>query len=248
MTNRSPRVALVILAFDNVEYFVRAAESLLHNTDYNNFGVLAVHNPCSSPDINAKIKESMDILFANFDNFTYFLNEENLYHGKGLTKGIDILDEKTKYVVLLNDDVFVPGNQLNWLTKMVEFMEENPNAASVTPALYSMDEKIYWIGKQNPENPHHDFLHFPKGDPRLPKSPLKTSYNNFAICLTRHSLLKEFSLADGPPHYGSDSGFANRIKDKYPELEHWVMPQIKLYHENIYQLRESYKKDPVVDG
>ena len=127
-------------------------------------------------------------------------------------------------------------------------MEADENAATVTPCLLYPKETIYWIGKQDPEKPHHDFLHLPRGDERLPTKPLTSCYSNMACCLIRRYLLEEIKLGvDTPPHYGSDSGFCNKVKELHPQMEHWVLPYIKIYHWNIYNLRTN-RDDPVVDG
>jgi|GEM_PF-4793270 len=244
-----PKVSIIILPYDQPEFFVRAAESLSHNTDYPNFEIIAAHNPCENAETNAKIKEACEIFFNDWKNFKYRVNETNLRHGLGNAKGIEIAHPDSKYIVLANDDIFVPGNQLDWLKKMVDFAEGNEKVATVTPCLLSPKETIYWIGKQNPENPQHDFLHYSRSDDRLPKVPIATCYSNMALCLIKKYLLEEIKLGvDTPPHYGSDSGFCNKVKEFHPEMEHWVLPQIKIYHWNVYAQRENYGKDSITKG
>jgi GT2 family glycosyltransferase len=241
-----PFVSVILLPFDNFEFFERALESVKANTDYPNFEIIISHNPCENEDINKKIRDYCNMNYEKYGIKAIF-NKENLYHGPGCMEGVKLSDPKTKYIVLLNDDVFVPGYQLNWLSQMVDFMESHSNAATVTPALYHLKNTIYWIGRKNEEGTH-DFLHLPKGDPRLPTEPLQTSYNNMAFCLVRANLIREIPLGQTCPMYGSDSEFAHRIKDKYPEMEHWVIPQIQLYHENIYWARSNRGKDKIVEG
>lgn len=234
-----PKVSIIILPFDNLEYFIRSAESLHENTAYPNFEIVTVHNPCSSEEINAKIKEACDIFFNNWNNFKYRINAENYFHAKGCMEGVRMLSSDVKYVVLANDDIFIPGYQLEWLTRLVSFMEENPLVATVTPSLYhSGKNTVYWCGRHG-DTGTHDFLHYPMNDPRIPKDPVETSYNNMAICVIRKYLLDEIPLGQTTLHYGSDSEFASRIKDKYPEMKHFVIPSVKLYHDNIYALRTN---------
>ena len=243
-----PKVSIVILPYDNYEFFVRATESLHGNTDYSNFEIIVSHNPCKSEETNTQIKEFCEACTGRWDNFKYIVNETNLYHAKGNARGIEIADPESKSIVLANDDIFIPGNQLNWLTKLVKFAEADENVATVTPCLLYPKETIYWLGKQNAENPQHDFLHLPRGDERLPKEPLTTCYNNMACCLIRKTLLDEIELGvDTTPHYGSDSSFCNKVKELHPEMEHWVLPSIKVYHWNIYYLRTN-RDDPIIDG
>jgi len=242
-----PKVSLLILPFDNNEFFVRAVESLISNTDYPWFEVIASHNPCDDQDINAAIKESCEIFAANHERFLYKVNSENLYHGPGLMKGFEITNPESKYIGLLNDDIFVPGYSLDWLKKMVSFLEKDPTVATVTPSLYHLKNTVYWMGRKK-NGGTHDYLHMPKGDPSLPTEPLVTSYNNMAFCLTRRFLLEEIPLGQTCPFYGSDSEFASRIKDAHPTFTHWVLPKVQIYHENIYYLRTTKGKDPVTSG
>jgi len=247
MSNAKPSVGAVMLPFDNSEFFARAAESVLVNTDYRIFDLVAAHNPCSSKEMNRKITDTMQNLFIKYKNFQFIVNNENLYHGKGSMEGVRLLPDECDYVVLMNDDIFIPGNQLDWLSAMVEFMEEHPNVATLTPSLYHMKETIYWCGRKEGKGTH-DFLHVPRGHASIPTEPFATSYNNFSICLIRKRLLDEIPLAQTTIHYGTDSEFCSRVKEKYPEMEHWVMPKVKLYHENIYALRENQGKDKNIEG
>jgi GT2 family glycosyltransferase len=246
MSDPRPKVGIVILPYDNVEFFVRAVNSVLQNTGYPIERFVASHNPCKDGQVNSQIHEFMDAIKRQYPNFDFVINDENLYHGKGTMVGVKILPE-CEYVVLLNDDIFIPGRELLWLEKMINFMEKNPNVATLTPSLYHLRETIYWVGKQDPLSGTHDFLHLPKGDPRIPTKPLETCYNNFSLCLIRKNLLDEFPLGQTCNHYGSDSEFCNRVKEAYPEMIHMVMPSVKLYHENIYALRTN-RNDPKTDG
>lgn len=250
MTDK-PRVSLIIVPFDNFDFFEKAVNSVLENTDYSNFEVVISHNPCENEETNKKILylcgEKFDQLGGG--RFKYFINEKNLYHAAGCMSGFNAFNCMAKYVGFLNDDIFIPGNQIDWLSTLVSFMEEHSDVATITPCLlYPQKETIYWIGKQNPENPQHDFLHYSRSDNRLPTEPFETTYNNMAICLTRSELVKEIPLGQSCKHYGSDSEFCNRIKDKYPEMKHYVYPGVKCYHWNIFAQRENHGKDKVVDG
>ena len=244
-----PLVSIIILPYDNYEFFIRAVESLQVNTDYPNFEIIVSHNPCENDETNEKIAEFCRTSFNSRNNFKYVINKENLYHAKGNAKGFELADPESKYIVLANDDIFVPGYELSWLQKMVDFMETDETVATVTPCLLYPKETIYWIGKQNPEQPQHDFLHLPRGDERLPTAPLTSCYSNMALMMTRRYLLEEIKLGvDTTPHYGSDSSFCNKVKELHPGMEHWVLPSIKIYHFNIYNLREGHGKDPVTNG
>lgn len=251
------KVSIVVLAYDNVEYLEKTLVTLRDHTDFVNFEMVISSNAVEVP-LAKEIREfclqfastkTMKMLETDVPSkMTYIRNDENLLHGKGCMEGFKQVDPGSEYICFCNDDIFIPASKSDWLARLANFMEERPNVASVTPALYSAREKVYWIGKQDPEKPHHDFLHFPRGDLRLPTEPLTTYYNNFAIILVRRFLVEEFPIGQNCPHYGSDSEFANRIKEKYPEMLHYVIPGIKLYHYNIYNKRFNRGKDKRVEG
>jgi len=46
----------------------------------------------------------------------------------------------------------------------------------------------------------------------------------------------------------SDSEFGNRIKEKYPQMKHMVLPEVKLYHFNIFAQRINHGKEKVIEG
>lgn len=242
------KVSLIILAYDNYHYLRRAVISLIENTDYPDLEIIAVHNPCEDEEINKQIRSFLEETYQEHpDLFKYKLNEKNLLHARGIMEGFSLSNRDAKYIGILNDDIFIPAPEVNWLNEIIKFMEENPKAATVTPSLYHLNEKIYWCGRKKGEA-HHMCLHYPKGDPRIPKEPLQTESNNMAVCLTRRSLLEEIPLGQNCPHYGSDSEYYNRIQEMYPDSEHWVLPQVKLYHDNIFNRRLNYGKDKEIEG
>jgi len=241
------KVSFIIVAYDNPDHLGRTVETIQSHTDYLNKEIIVSHNK-SDTIADEKIKELLTVWNSNWDNFKFVVNDENLYHGKGCMNGYALIDPETEFVVFCNDDIFIPASQSDWLDKMLGFMEEHPEVATLTPSLYSAKETLYWCGKQDPSAPYHDFLHFPKGDIRIPTRVLETCYNNFAVLLTRRFLVDEIPIGQSCPHYGSDSEFCNRIKEKYPVMIHMVIPEIKLYHYNIFNLRTNYGKDNVVKG
>jgi len=242
-------VSIIVLAFDNFKYLLRSVETLYHHNDYENFELIVSHNPSRTED-EQQIEEVCSVWLKNWPNFKYVKNKENLYHAKGTMEGfkIAILNSDPYYICFTNDDIFIPASQSDWLVKMVNYMEEHPEVATLTPSMYSEKERVYWVGKDDPESPYHNLLHVPKGDPRIPKEPVETCYNNMALHLTRRYLVEEIPLGQSTRHYGSDSEFGNRIKAKYPNLKHMVLPEVKLYHFNIFNKRSNYKKDKTVEG
>ena len=242
-------VSIIVLAYDNSKYLFRSVETLYRHNNYEPFELIVSHNP-SETEEDQKIEEACNVWKKNWSNFKYIRNEENLYHAKGTMEGfkLAISGSDPDYIILCNDDIFIPASQSNWLIKLVRYMEKNPEVATLTPAMYSEKERIYWVGKDDPKSPYHNLLHVPRGDPRIPKDPVETCYNNMAVCLTRRYLVDKIPLGQTCKMYGSDSEFCNRVKAKYPHMKHMVLPEVSVYHFNIYEKRINYKKDEVTKG
>jgi len=241
-------VSIVVLAFDNLRALLRSVETIKEHTAYGNFEIIVAHNPCGDADIDASIRDQLHIWNTNWGDFKFIILDKNRYHAKGCMMGYSLCDEETELVVFCNDDIFIPARESDWLERMALFMQDNPNVATLTPALYHGKETIYWIGKQDPNQPTHDFLHVPKGSPELPTQPLETCYNNFALVMIRKALVDEIPLGQSCPHYGSDSEFCNRVKDAHPDMIHMVDPRIRIYHYNIYSQRINHGKEKVIEG
>jgi len=240
-----PKVSIIVLAFDSLHALERTLETLSANTIYPNFEIVVSVNPCEDKEINNSISLFLSDFKDKFPIKTIY-NKTNLFHAKGTMEGFKISDGE--FICFCNDDIFIPASQSEWLTHLMDFMLENENVATLTPSMYSAKERIYWVGKTNPEKSYHDFLHIPKGDPSIPVKPLGTCYNNMACCLTRRYLVEEIPLGQSCRHYGSDSEFGNRIKEKYPNMKHMVLPSVRVYHFNIFATRTNYGKEKEIDG
>jgi GT2 family glycosyltransferase len=248
MTEKS-KVSIIVVAFDHPDYLMKTLKSITESTDYPNYELIISDNSIGlqvEKEIEDVCKEA-----ASFDGpsrFVYQKNTQNLLHGRGCMAGFEQSDPKSEFICFCNDDIFIPLSQANWLRRLVEFLETAPNVATITPSLYTHKEKLYWCGKQDSKKPLHDYLHLPRGDQRIPTEPIETCYNNMAVLLTRKNLVENFPIGQTCVHYGSDSEFGNRIKKQYPKMVHMVLPEIKLYHYNIYNKRINHGQDKRIEG
>jgi len=243
----NPMVSIIPLAFDQPKALEKTIKTLVHHNDYPCFEVVISDNSIETP-ASDEINRLCTNWVGELGNVFHVRNKKNLMHGAGCMAGFNGSDPESKYICFANDDIFIPASQSDWLVKLVAFMEKNPNVATVTPAMYYPKETVYWIGKTDPEKQYHDFLHYPKGDHRLPTEPRTSCYSNFALVVTRRYLVEEIPIGQNCPHYGSDSEFANRIKDKYPDMEHWVLPDVKIYHYNLFAKRCNHGKEDKTKG
>jgi len=240
-----PKISIVVLAFDNSEALNKTLTTLVRNTDYPNFEVIVPVNPSGDETLDSKVKKVVTFFEVEHKIKAVFL-KENLFHARGCMEGFKL--SEGELICFCNDDIFIPASQSDWLTKMVNFLLSDENIATLTPAMYSIKERVYWIGKSNAEKSYHDFLHIPRGDPSLPTRPVETCYNNMAIHLTRRYLIEEIPLGQSCPHYGSDKEYCDRIREKYPNMKHIVLPEVKVYHFNIFNQRINHGKEKKIEG
>ena len=232
------KISIISVAYDQPELLKNSLISLMENTDYKNLQVIISHNK-TIPSIESKIKEVYIYLSNLYSNiFSYIPNDKNLRFGPGIMEGFKL--STGKIICVLNDDTFFPPEYSDWLGKLVAFMKEDSYIATLTPSMYHQNHTVYWIGKKNSAKPLHDFLHVKESDPMLPTKPYETCYNNMACCLIRRELIEEFPIGIDYVHYGSDSGFCNRVKTTYPAMKHMVLPEAKILHFNSFNKRNLF--------
>jgi GT2 family glycosyltransferase len=236
------KVSIIIPAYDHPDLLNLCLNSIFENTNYKNFEILVSANRCegssniNNSDINNRISNICNNFFEKFPkNFKFILNAINLKFGPGVMAIFPFASGE--FICTFNDDTIIPQNSRDWLDKLINVFSSNKNIASVTPCLLHKNRTIYWIGKQNPLNKFHDYLHYEEFDARLPKRMITSCYNNMACCLIPRYLVEEFSIGRRNPHYGSDSDFCSDVLQKYKDMKHVVLPEVKIFHYNIYNER-----------
>ena len=124
-----PNVFILILHWQNHDVTQECLESF-RTLDYKNAEVVVLDN--------ASTNDSARRLEKEFPEFTFIFNEKNNGYGAGMNPGITYaMDHGADYIFLLNNDVIV--NQPDFLTKLVQFMEDTPHAGIVGPKLLFPD-------------------------------------------------------------------------------------------------------------
>jgi GT2 family glycosyltransferase len=114
-----PRLSVVVLAWDNLEYTQLFVESVRQQTDVP-YELIIVDNGSQWEAAH----------YAERAADTAVMNETNLGFARGMNQGLAIASGE--YVAFCNNDTILPEG---WATKLVETAEAHPNAGIVVPAL-----------------------------------------------------------------------------------------------------------------
>jgi GT2 family glycosyltransferase/SAM-dependent methyltransferase len=105
---RDPIVSVVIVTYNKAHYTLRCLRDLHLNTSIP-YEVIIVDNASS---------DETSVLLPRLRNITTLLNTENLFFSRGCNQGARTA--RGKYLLFLNNDVFVHEDCVSWLTKTLE--------------------------------------------------------------------------------------------------------------------------------
>lgn len=126
-------VSAIIVNYNAADLTARAAASISDDKDNTNVEIIIVDNSESRSEHNALRK-------LNNTNVRLIINEKNIGFGRACNHAYEVA--KGKYVLLLNPDAYLlPGA----LSKLVDFLENNPRAGAVCPRIYWDDERIFLL-------------------------------------------------------------------------------------------------------
>ncbi len=128
------KVSVLLVNYNGMPHLDTCISSVLKQT-YPNFEVIFVDN--NSED------GSLDYARSKFPNLKFVANNDNLGYAGGINAGL--AHAAGDYIAPLNIDTEVAAN---WLSTMVAFLEENPEAGAVTPKilLYNDRTRINALG------------------------------------------------------------------------------------------------------
>ncbi len=131
-----PKVSIVILTKDKLDYLKPCIDSILELTTYKNYNIVVVDN-------NSELEETKEYInqIAELPNFKVFRYEDEFDFAKIHNLVINRLD--SDYVCLLNNDTKVINP--NWLTEMVGIALD-PAVATVGAKLLYEDNTIQHAG------------------------------------------------------------------------------------------------------
>ena len=105
---RDPIVSVVIVTYNKAHYTLRCLRDLHSNTS-TPYEVIIVDNASS---------DETSVLLPRLRNITTLLNTENLFFSRACNQGARTA--RGKYLLFLNNDVFVHEDCVSWLTKTLE--------------------------------------------------------------------------------------------------------------------------------
>lgn len=109
-TQSFPRVSVIVLCYNQLDYTRQCVESILNNTAYPNYELVLVDNN-STDDTAAYLQE----MKKKDPHVKIVLNKTNRGFAGGNNDGIDVSDGE--YLILLNNDTLVTRG---WMTNMVK--------------------------------------------------------------------------------------------------------------------------------
>ena len=108
-----PKISIVVLTYNNLDYNKKCIESILNRTAYPNYELIVVDN-LSTDGTRDYLKT------LNHPKIKVILNENNLGFAAGNNVGIKAADGK--YIMLLNNDTEVTAG---YITNMIKHIEQN---------------------------------------------------------------------------------------------------------------------------
>ena len=122
------KTSVVILNWNGQKLLEQFLPSVLRNTETNETEVVVADN--GSAD------NSVDYLKKHFPQVKLIQLDANYGFAEGYNRALQQVD--AEYVVLLNSDVETTEN---WLTPMINFLDENPDVAAVQPKILAQKHK-----------------------------------------------------------------------------------------------------------
>jgi GT2 family glycosyltransferase len=121
------RASVILVNYNGMPHLDACISSLLKQS-YTNFEVIFVDNNSSDG--------SLDYARKKFPNLTFVINDKNLGYAGGINSGLT--HATGEYIAPLNIDTEVAPN---WLSAMVAFLDDNPQAGAVTPKVLLFDDR-----------------------------------------------------------------------------------------------------------
>ena len=136
------QVGIVVLAWNKLEYTKKCIESILKNTNFNYFQIIAVNN--GSTDGTYEYFEEMKNKYASVSAFIPVHLSANLGYGGGMNAGTQVaLDNESTHICHISNDVEV---QPGWLHPLYECLEKDPSRGLVQPLVLDFENKVQDCG------------------------------------------------------------------------------------------------------
>lgn len=123
ITDLFPRISIIVITYNNIDYSMLCIDSILTNTKYPNYEIIIVDN--GSID---NTRAYLDELAKNNNRIKTIYNDANLGFARANNQGAKIATGEL--IVFLNNDTFVtPG----WLFNLYNHLEKDPKIGMIGP-------------------------------------------------------------------------------------------------------------------
>jgi len=131
---KKPVISVIIVNYNGLSHIDTCLNSVLHQS-YTDYEVIFVDN--------ASGDESLEYAKSKYPDIKFVVNDKNLGYVGGINSAIQYAEGS--YLAPLNLDTEV---DINWLSVMVEFMQNNPDAGAVTPKIlfFTKRDRINTMG------------------------------------------------------------------------------------------------------
>jgi GT2 family glycosyltransferase len=220
------RASVILVNYNGMSHLDACISSILKQS-YTNFEVIFVDNNSSDG--------SSEYARNKFPNLTFVVNDKNLGYAGGINSGLT--HATGEYIGPLNIDTEVAPN---WLSAMVAFLDENPQAGAVTPKvlLFNDRTKINALGL----NIHITGLGFCRGLGKEDNNsviPERVPGVSGCSYLIRRQLLEQMGGAPGWCFMGNDDVIVSWLL-RLMGYEIYCVPEAVVYHK--YKLRMNPEK------
>jgi len=130
-------VSISIVTYNNDKIIKKCLQNIFKNTNNTDFELIIVDNNSSDSTVS--------IIEKDFKNVKLIKNNRNI--GFGAAHNIAIKMGRGKYHLVLNPDIIFTENLIE---KLVNFMEENPDAGLVSPKIIFPDGTTQYLCKRLP--------------------------------------------------------------------------------------------------
>jgi GT2 family glycosyltransferase len=123
VTKLFPKISIIVITFNNLDYTKLCLESIKKNTEYPNYEVVIVDNASTDGTV-----EFIDGYYSLHQNILFIKNKKNLGFAAANNQGAGVATGE--YLIFLNNDTIVtPG----WMFRLYRHIIKNPSAGMVGP-------------------------------------------------------------------------------------------------------------------
>lgn len=125
-------VTVVVVSYNTRDLLDKCIASVFQKGDASLFEMIVVEN--------ASVDGSREMLAEKWPRVNVILNDTNRGYAPACNQGLKAATGR--YILALNSDAFLIGDAL---TKMVRFLDENPDVCALTPKLLNADGSLQYM-------------------------------------------------------------------------------------------------------